>query len=399
MRSIALISMVLAGVLTVSGCGTTTKKLKPAELQGFKTTLNTDVVWNVDVGNSPKFELGVGQFIPAVSGDFAYAASAKGTVTRVSISKGRVLWRAQVNAGIVAGVAVGSGASQGFSAVATDKSEIVVIDDNGKVARRIALGGVVLEPPVLVGERVIARLADNRIAAWNFKTGERSWILQRTLPPLVLHGQSGLRVAAMAPEESVSSAVGENDLLANMPGARLLWIDANTGAVRWESQIAAPRGANEVERIADLLGQPSVHGQEVCVAAYQTHVACFDASSGKKIWGQDIAAGTPLALSADLLFVADNQSRLFAVNRKDGATNWSSSAFLLRGLSNPVVHGRSLWVADQFGFLHVLNPQDGKTMARVKLSGGGLSGAMRSTTQGILVQTQGGQLMLIRAKG
>jgi outer membrane protein assembly factor BamB len=399
MRSIALISLVLTGVLTVSGCGTTTKKLKPAELQSFKASVSTDLVWNVDIGNSPKFEVGVGQFIPAVSGDFAYAASSKGTVTRVSISKGRVLWRTQVNAGIVAGVAVGTGASQGFSAVVTDKSEIVVIDNDGKIARRIALGGVVLEPPVLIGERVIARLADNRVAAWNFKTGERSWILQRTLPPLVLHGQSGMRAAAVAPEESISSALGESDLLINMPGARLLWVDASTGAVRWESQIAAPRGANEVERISDLLGRPTVHGAEACAAAYQTHVACFDASSGRKIWGQDLAAGTPLAASTDLIFVADSQSRLFALNRKDGVTNWSSSAFQLRGLSNPLVYGRALWAADQFGYLHVLNLQDGKTMARLRLSGGPLSGAMLGTSQGVVVQTQGGQLMLIRLKG
>lgn len=388
----------VVGAMLLVGCSSVPKP-KPATLKDFTPTLKTSVAWKSEIGRSIKFEAGVGQFAPAVSGDAAYAASASGAVSKIALADGKLLWRVETGARLVAGVAVGSGASEGMTAVVNERSELVVVSAEGKVERRIALGGVGLEAPVISGDTVVVRLADNRVAGFDLRTGNRRWVMQRNLPSLVLHAQSGMRVQARAPEESSSSVLGPGDVLVNMPGGRLLWLDAGSGAVRWEVQVSTPRGSNEVERIVDLLGAPVVDGSDVCVSAYQTSVACFGAESGRRLWTRDLTAASTVAADGRYVFAVDDQSRLHALNRKDGATAWTNDGFQLRGLNSPVSWGRAVWLADSFGFLHALSREDGKPLARLSLPGGPLSGAIRATRMGLLMQTQGGQLLMIRSEG
>jgi outer membrane protein assembly factor BamB len=396
--SLKQLMAVIAGALLIAGC-TGTPKPKPATLKDFKSSLKASVAWKVDLGKAAKSAGAAGQFVPAVSGDAVYAASSAGSVSKISLADGKLIWRAPIGAPLVSGIAVGSGSSEGVTAVVSDRAELVIISAEGKIERRIALGGVVLEAPVMAGSTAVVRLADNRVAGFDIVTGNRRWVLQRNLPTLVLHGQSGMRVQARPAEESASSTLGPSDVLVNMPGGRLLWLDAASGAIRWESQVATPRGSNEVERIVDLLGMPSVEGADVCVAAYQTSIVCLGAESGRRLWSRELTAMSTLAVDGRYVFFADDQSRLHSLNRKDGQSVWTIDTFQLRGLQHPVSWGRAVWVADSFGFLHALAREDGKQIARLSLDGGAPSGAIRPTRAGLLIQTQGGQLLLIRSEG
>jgi len=396
-----LFSQLAVGLLcavAIAGCSGS-KKPQPASLTSFTASLSASIAWKTDVGATTKFEAGIGQFSPAVSGEAVYAASAKGAVSRIDIANGKRVWRTEVGAPIVAGVATGSGLSSGMLAVITDRAELVLIESDGKIARRIALGGVTNEIPALVGGTAVVRFSDNRIAGFDIGTGTRRWVLQRTLPPLVLFAQSGMLVAPQSPEEFNGALVGPSDVLVNLPGGRFVWLDASTGGVRWESQVVTPRGSNEVERIVDLLGAPSSEGTDVCVAAYQTVVSCFSAENGRRLWSRDLAASTSVAADPRFVFLADDQSRLHALSRKDGTTVWTIDTFQMRGLSTPVSWGRALWVSDRFGYLHALAREDGKPLARITLDGGAISGAIHATRLGLILQTQGGQLMLIRSEG
>lgn len=395
---LAIAATAVAAVLGLAGCSST-KKIEPMPLVNFTASLSANVAWKTDIGRTLRYETGVGQFSPAVSADAVFAASSGGAVSRVAMDSGRLIWRTEVGAPIVAGVATGSGPSAGMSAVITSRSELVLLDAEGKIAKRIALGGVALEIPVLIGNVAVVRLSDNRIAGFDLLSGNRRWVMQRNLPPLVLHAQSGLRSASQPPEDPISASVGIADVIANLPGGRVVWLDASSGAVRWESQVVTPRGSNEVERMVDLLGAATAHGTDICVAAYQTNVSCFSAENGRRIFSRDINAASPLAANDKHVFVIDDQSRLYALSRKDGANAWMVDAFMLRNLMHPLARGRALWAADRMGYLHAVSVDDGKMLARMALDGGALSGAMRSTSAGIVVQTQGGSLMLIRTEG
>jgi outer membrane protein assembly factor BamB len=290
----------------------------------------------------------------------------------------------------------GAGAAEGIFALVTESGEMVLLDRSGAIRWRVALGGVALERPVITGGVAIARLMDNRLVGWDLETGARRWVVQRALPPLVLHGESGLRVAPSQDLDSVTSLLGPGDLLANLPAGRALWVNAATGLVRAESQVATPRGSNEVERLADLLGAPEVVDDAVCTAAYQNLVACLAPDLSRILWQQRFAVVTPLAADLRLVFAVDSSSRVVAFERAAGVRAWQNDRLFLRGLSAPVSYDRAVWLSDFEGYLHGLSREDGALIARLSLPGGKASGAMLATRQGLVVQTQGGFVTLLR---
>jgi len=58
----------------------------------------------------------------------------------------------------------------------------------------------------------------------------------------------------------------------------------------WESTVALPRGATELERVADVMGNPVLDERQVCAVAYQGRVACFDRRNGSPLWARDTPA-------------------------------------------------------------------------------------------------------------
>jgi hypothetical protein len=50
--------------------------------------------------------------------------------------------------------------------------------------------------------------------------------------------------------------VRDDVLYAGFPGGKLVALDATNGAQLWETTVALPRGATELERVADVMGNP-----------------------------------------------------------------------------------------------------------------------------------------------
>ncbi|MDP1172213.1 outer membrane protein assembly factor BamB family protein, partial [Klebsiella pneumoniae] len=67
---------------------------------------------------------------------------------------------------------------------------------------------------------------------------------------------------------------------------RMVGIDPDTGAVRWEAPLASPRGTNDVERLVDLVGRVSRVGDSVCARAFQAAVGCVDTQNASVRWTQ-----------------------------------------------------------------------------------------------------------------
>lgn len=394
MRLITALSFALLAA-ALAGCSGN-KRPKPAELSPLSATLTLKPVWSVQTGSTATVASGQGAFSPAVSAGLVVVANQSGRVTALGLASGAVQWAADLGSRIAAGVGTGAGAAEGLFAVVTESGELALLDRTGGVRWRAALGGVSLERPVITGGVAVVRLMDNRLIGWDLETGVRRWVIQRSLPPLVLHGQSGLRAAAAQEVDSSTSLLGPGDLLASLPGGRAVWVNAATGAVLAESQVATPRGSNEVERLADLLGSPEVLEDAVCVAVYQNSVNCLAADFSRVLWQQRLAVVLPVAADPRLVFAVDASARVVAFDRVSGSRAWQNERFFLRGLSPPVSFDRAVWVSDYQGYLHGLSREDGAPIARSLLPGGKASGPMLATRQGLVVQTQGGYTLLLR---
>src|SRR5207248_11310147 len=92
--------------------------------------------------------------------------------------------------------------------------------------------------------------------------------------------------------------VSRGGLFTGTPGGKLLGIDLATGTLAWEGNVTTPKGATELERIADITSLPVIEDRQVCAAAYLGRVACFEVQRGTLAWSRDFGrrAVLPLAI-------------------------------------------------------------------------------------------------------
>ena len=126
-------------------------------------------------------------------------------------------------------------------------------------------------------DTVVVRTADGRIFGLSIDDGKRKWVFQRPSPPLMLRSEAGILAAG-------------TDVVAGYPNGKLIALDSEDGKLIWEVTVMQPRGTTELERIADVAGLPVMDGSNVCAAAFQGKVACFDIGSRNMLWSRDLSS-------------------------------------------------------------------------------------------------------------
>lgn len=336
---------------TLMACGSSgSKKPEPAPLAPVNALLGVRQVWSLSVGAS------AAPLTPAVLGNQVWVGSTDGSVVALDVAAGRELWRAQAGAPLAAGV----GSDGNTVAVVTVANELVVMEA-GRVVWRARLGVGVFTPPLVAGRRVFVLGADRSLRAFDAANGARLWQQNRPGDALTLR-QAGLLMA-------------QGDTLVAGQQGRLAGFDPNSGTLRWDSVIASPRGTNEIERLVELVAGVSRQGNQLCVRAFQAAVGCVDTTRGTTVWSRAAAGSTGVAGDDSLLFGTEATGRVQAWQRASGEPAWNSDRFLHRGLTAPVVVGRSVVFGDAAGFVHMLSRQDGAVLNRLSTDGSGLAAA------------------------
>ena len=288
--------------------------------------------------------------------------------------KGSERWRSELGTPVSAGV----GYDGETAAVVTQDNELVAIA-LGKVQWRVRLPARAFSAPLVAGRRVFVLAGDRSVSAYDASNGARLWTqAARGTEPLVLQ------------QPGVLLAVGDT-LVAGM-GARLSGLNPGNGQPRWEAQVASTRGVNEIERLLDLVGPAARVQGNVCVRAFQSAVGCVDAQRGALRWTKPANGSVGLAADGDRVYGAESNGRLLAWKLDNGDVQWQSDLLLNRGLSAPLVAGRSIAIGDAQGYVHVLAREDGKLLNRLETDGSAIVSAPLLAGQNLLALTRKGVL-------
>ena len=306
-----------------------------------------------------------------------YLASGDGEVQALQAETGAVLWSARVGGAVSAGV----GSDGRFTSVVTRDNEVVTFD-SGREAWRKRVPSSVVTPPLVAGERVFVMAVDRSVHAFDAIDGRRLWTMQRPGDALTLA------------QASVLGAY-RNTLLVGQ-GARLAGVDPLRGVVQWEVPMASPRGSNEVERLADLVGPPVRAGERLCMRAFQSAVACADVARGAVLWSRNVGGANAVAGDIERIFGADASDRITAWRAANGDVVWSSEKLLYRGLSGGVAMGALVVFGDSEGFVHFLSAATGEQQLRLPTDGKPVVGTPVLAGNTMLVTTQGGGLFAFR---
>lgn len=375
--------LILGATLSLSGCswfggwfGSSKPAAKPAELVEFKASANLARAWDASVGAAGPYV-----FSPATDGQAVYAAGREGRIVKLDLASGRDLWRADAGQTLSAGV----GAGEGLVLVGTPKGELLAFKAaDGSPAWTAKLSGELLVPPEAGFGAVAARSNDGKVYLLDAATGKVRWTYSRALPTLTLREQSHLILTQTA-------------LYAGHAGGRLTALALNNGAPLWEANVALPKGATELERIADVAGSLAMDDRRVCAAAFQGRVACFDRVSGNTAWAREHSSLGGVDMDERFVFAADEHDTVSGLTKDRGTNPWKQDKLRDRKLSSPVtVAEKFVAVGDYQGHVHLINAEDGAFAARAATDGSAIKGVMLRLKSGLVVQTANGGVYALR---
>ncbi|MBI2732572.1 MAG: outer membrane protein assembly factor BamB [Aquabacterium sp.] len=355
----------------LAACGSS--KPSPASLESLSTpNVRLTTVWSQRVGSVD------GQLSLAVSNGVVTTASTDGDIVSFDLVTGKERWRAQAKADLSAMV----GSDGRYAAVVTQANELLAFDQ-GKLLWRERLPGRVITAPLVAGERVFVQAVDRSVRAYDVLDGRWLWQYQRPGGEPLALATSGVITAF-------------RDTLLVGQGARLIGLDPLKGTVRFDVNVGTPRGTNEVERLADLVGPLARADDEACVRAFQLSVACLELNRGSLRWTRPQAGRQAVAATERMVVGSDGADRLSAWKTENGDLLWRVDRFTYRNLSAPAIWGNRVVVGDYDGYLHVLASEDGRTLARTELDSA-LVAAPVVVDQTLLVATRKGTLYALRA--
>ncbi len=349
---------------------------KMAELTPIESSAEIREAWSYKIG---KAESAV--FYPAVVGEAVYVAAADGSIAK--LENGQAAWRIEAKKPLSAGV----GSDGQLVVVGTREGEVLAFSaKDGSAQWQAKVSSEVLAPPLVDGDLILVRSGDNRVVALDAQ-GKQKWLYQRPTPTLSLRNSAPMIRA-------------DNFVLTGFPGGKLVALAVHNGAPAWEGTVALPKGATELDRMADVVSTPAASGPLGCAVAFQGKVTCFDFSQGgNTVWSRDMSSSAGLALDGRAAFVTDDQGAIHALALSSGSSLWKQDKLYLRQVTAPLVVGRNhLAVGDAQGVVHLLRRDDGSFSARFNTDGSPVTTAPQMLGNRILVQTRQGHVYALEVQ-
>jgi outer membrane protein assembly factor BamB len=348
---------------------------KPGPLPDLTPTSTATVAWQAAVGKAAP------GLAPAITSDAIYAAASDGTLVRIEPDGGRIVWR------VAAGkpLSAGPGADGTLVVVATDRGDVLAFSPDGKPMWNTVVSSEVSAPPVVSEGTVVVSAGDGRIFGLDAADGKTKWAQQRTNPALIVRNTAG----------GVASRGG---VFLGLPGGRLLAMDPVTGTIGWDGTVATPKGATELERIADVTSRPVIEERLACAVAFQGRLACFDVLKGSMAWTRDLSSLTGIGADDVAFYVVDDAGAVHALDKSTGASLWKQDRLAKRRLSGAQAVGNHVAVVDIQGYVHLLAKSNGAYVGRLATDGSGPTGQPEVAGGRLIWQSHAGTVFAVTTR-
>lgn len=351
--------LVLGCVVALAGCSTikgmfggdsdkakAKKAAEPAELVDFTASASVSRIWSASAGKGEGL-LGLRQ-APAVADGRVYASGVEGGVRAFDLQSGASLWRYDSDLRLSGG----PGAGEGLVVVGGLKGEVVALDAaTGAERWQAKVPNEVISAPVIGQGLVYVRSNDGRLSAFDAQSGERRWFWTQEQPSLTVRGNG-------------APALGPGIVFVGNDDGTLSALAVADGRALWDVPVAQPDGRTELDRMADVDGQPVIDGTVLYASSYKQATVAIDAPSGRPIWASDRGGSDRPGLAGDKVIVADRNGTVWGLDRSSGSATWSQPALARRSLTGVAVQGEYAVVADFEGYLHWLRLDNGEFAVR-----------------------------------
>jgi outer membrane protein assembly factor BamB len=347
---------------------------KPAELVEFAPSATVTRLWSAKAGGG-EGHLGVRQG-PAVADGRVYAAAVEGGVRAFDLQTGATVWTYASKLPLSGG----PGAGDGIVAVGSLEGDVIALDaSTGTEKWKAKVDNEVIAAPAIGQGLVLVHGNDGRVTAFDENTGERRWFWNRDAPALTVRGNdSPLLVPGLA-------FVGNDD-------GTLSALSLTDGRPLWDQTVAEASGRNDLERMADVDGTPSLDGITLYASSYKGTTVSIDGPSSRIQWSAHSGGPGRVGIGGDRVVVADAAGTVWALDKSTGGVLWQQPGLAHRNLAGTAVQGDYAVVGDFDGYLHWLKLSDGSFAARQRVGRDAIKAAPVVVDGVLVVQTTGGEI-------
>lgn len=362
-----------------------------ADLIEIKQSFQPKVIWDSRVGS------GVDDYFsrikPVSAYGNVYSASRNGEVIALDANNGKKVWQIDLSelkgsGGFFSGnqpALLGGGPVTGDNKVfiGSENGEVFALDaQSGELVWQGKVKGEILAAPAHDTGILVVNTASGVLQAFNADTGEELWSIEQDVPPLSLRGISAPVIASGG--VVVGSASGNVSVY-------LL----DKGQVGWSAEVGEATGSTEFQRVIDVDTTPLIFGENIYSVSSRGNLVAIELRSGRILWKRKYSSYRQLSLSGNTLFLTNLRGHIYAIDRINGMERWSNLVLTNRGVTGSAVLDSYVVVGDVEGYLHWLDQETGKIVARHHLDSSGIY-STPTVSDGILYsQSRDGDLQAI----
>jgi outer membrane protein assembly factor BamB len=385
--------LLLPGLLSVtllSGCSLFSGEedvVKMSPLPTVENQFTPSTAWDVSVGS------GIGDFYsnlhPAYADSVVYAADRKGTVKAVNADDGKEIWSVNLaekdgwfghKSALLSG---GLTIAGGHVYVGSEKAQVYALDaGDGSIVWQTTAAGEVLSRPTSSDGLVLVHTSNGQLQALDENSGVVKWTVNLDMPALSLRGES-------APAVAYGAAVVGGD------NGRVSAVLMQQGQLIWQQRISQATGTTEIDRLSDVDTTPVIVNGVVYALAYNGNLTALDLRSGQIMWKRELGSVNDFIVDGNRIYIVDQNDRILALTTDGGVTLWTQSDLLHRLLTSPVLYNGSLVVGDSEGYMHWVNPDDGRCVAQQKVDSSGFLTEPVVADGKLLIQAKDGTVYAI----
>jgi outer membrane protein assembly factor BamB len=320
---------------------------KPRSLLSVSSSKNISSHWNVKFNGNNS----LGNFLHSFSAGSIYFADSEGNIKSIDIDTGKTNWTKQFNE-------LASGVASGFGALVVadvDGNVILLNQEDGSKIWEVNVKGEVLAPTVIDAQLIIVKTGSGELLALDKLNGDVVWSYRSKLPALTIRGSS-------------SPVVDGGQVYVSFDNGRLVVFDIETGFPLWDGAISYVKGSSELENLIDSDANPVVDAGYVYTTNYQGNLNIFDIAQKRSVWESEVSSFFSPVLLKGMMIVLESDSSMKSIFTKTLEDSWNSDEYLNRELSNPISFNGNIIVGDFEGYVHVIDPLNGKTLGRKKIS-------------------------------
>ncbi len=323
----------------------------PAPLVEFDTLAEIVKLWSKDTGKGSTRRFL--KLTPSHIQGKIFATDINGNLLAIDAANGNTLWENDADLPITGG----PGSSETLTMIGSEEGDILAYSsESGEFLWQTKVSSEVLAAPQEAHGIAVARTIDGKIFGLDASNGSRLWVYDRTVPALTLRGTS-------------NPVIIGDVIIVGFDGGRLSAIELQTGKLIWETSISLASGRSQLERMVDIDSEPLIIGNDIYVATFQGRLASVAMENGRITWTRDISSYAGLTSDGKNIYITDDQSHIWALDRATGNSIWKQEDLFARQATAPATIGGLVVVGDLEGYLHWMDKSNGQFVARTKISG------------------------------